>query len=234
MIIRADCFKYIPYNIEANSIPLIITDPPYGSIVKDKWDKEWTLNDQCHLSDLIERTLVNGGTAYVWGGIGAYRNRIFFKWLAHLEDRDTELRIWDVITWSKKRAYGSNRRYLFTREECVMLVKGDEPNTFNIPLLSEKRGYAGYNKDYPAKSEYKRRTNVWTDITEIFSGKIHPTEKPSRLAEIMIETSSNSGDTVLDMFAGSGSTGIAAEKLGRKSILIEKRSAKDCPMRLEE
>jgi len=48
----------------------------------------------------------------------------------------------------------------------------------------------------------------------------------------MIEVSSNPGDTVLDMFAGSGSTGVAAKKLGRKYILIEKR--KECQMHLED
>ena len=84
-----------------------------------------------------------------------------------------------------------------------------------------KRGYAGYNKDYPAKSEFLRRTNVWTDVTELFRGKIHPAEKPSRLAEIMIETSSLPGEWVLDPFAGSGSTGVAAANLGRPCLLIE-------------
>lgn len=108
-----------------------------------------------------------------------------------------------------------------------MLVMGDKPATFHIPLLEEKRGYAGYNVKYPAKSEFLRRTNVWDDVTELFRGKIHPTEKPSRLAEIMIETSSNPGDLVLDPFAGSGSTGVAAKKLGREYLLIEKS---DCVM----
>jgi site-specific DNA-methyltransferase (adenine-specific) len=103
-----------------------------------------------------------------------------------------------------------------------MLVKGEKPATFNIPLLAKKRGYPGFSKKYPAKSEFYRRTNVWTDVNEIFSGKIHPCEKPSRLAEIMIETSCNRHETVVDFFAGSGSTGVAANKLGRECILYER------------
>lgn len=47
-------------------------------------------------------------------------------------------------------------------------------------------------------------------------------EKPTKLAEIMIETHTRKGDTVLDPFAGSGSTGSAARNLGRKFILIER------------
>lgn len=108
-----------------------------------------------------------------------------------------------------------------------MLVKGDKPRTFNIPLLDVKRGYPGYNAKFPAKSEFLRRTNVWTDVTELFRGKIHPAEKPSRLAEIMIETSSLPGEVVLDPMAGSGSTGVAAMNLGRPSLLIEQS---DCLM----
>lgn len=224
--IRTDAFEWVPANIPAATVPLVVTDPPYGSIVSEVWDKAWSLTEQWRMTQIIENVLVPGGTAYVWGGIGKPGNRLFFDWLSQLEAK-TNLTVWDVITWSKRRAYGTAHRYLFTREECAMLTKG-KPATFNVPLLEEKRGYAGYNPNYPAKSEFKRRTNVWTDVTELFKGKIHPCEKPSRLAEIMIETSSNPGDLVLDMFAGSGSTGVAAAKLGRTCILLEKT---DCPMR---
>lgn len=53
-------------------------------------------------------------------------------------------------------------------------------------------------------------------------GKVHPTEKPLKLFEYLVETSSNKGDVVLDPFAGSGTTGVACKNLNRKYILIEK------------
>ena len=49
----------------------------------------------------------------------------------------------------------------------------------------------------------------------------HPCEKPIPMLEHMIAVSSRPGDAVLDPFAGSGSTGVAAKALGRKAILIE-------------
>lgn len=51
--------------------------------------------------------------------------------------------------------------------------------------------------------------------------KIHPTEKPVEILEYFIELLSKKGDLVLDTFAGSGSTGIAAINLERNVILIE-------------
>lgn len=52
--------------------------------------------------------------------------------------------------------------------------------------------------------------------------KIHPTQKPTEILEYFIELCTNSGDLVLDTFAGSGSTGIAAKNTGRNCILIER------------
>jgi site-specific DNA-methyltransferase (adenine-specific) len=64
--------------------------------------------------------------------------------------------------------------------------------------------------------------------TFVFSGgkgkKIHPTQKPIEILEYFISLLTNEGDIVLDTFAGSGSTGIAARNLDRKCILIERDS----------
>ena len=53
-------------------------------------------------------------------------------------------------------------------------------------------------------------------------GKIHPTQKPTEILEYFIELCSNPGDIILDTFAGSGSTGIAAKNTGRNCILVER------------
>lgn len=50
----------------------------------------------------------------------------------------------------------------------------------------------------------------------------HPSEKPVPLLRELLESSSRQGETVLDPFAGSGSTGVAAILTGRKAILVEK------------
>ena len=62
--------------------------------------------------------------------------------------------------------------------------------------------------------------NVWRS-QERNNGKQHPTQKPNDLMERIIKTSSNQGDTVLDFFMGSGSTGVACVNLNRNFIGIE-------------
>ncbi|MDD3607667.1 MAG: site-specific DNA-methyltransferase [Candidatus Moranbacteria bacterium] len=57
-------------------------------------------------------------------------------------------------------------------------------------------------------------------LERIITGK-YPTQKPEQLLERIIRISSNKGDIVLDAFAGSGTTGAVAEKLGRKWIMID-------------
>ena len=103
-----------------------------------------------------------------------------------------------------------------------MLGDVKHPRKFTVPLLERKRGYAGYNEKYPAKSDFLRRTNVWDDITEILKDKTHATQKPVRLMEIPIEVHTEPGEWVLDPFAGSGTTAHAARNLGRRWIVVER------------
>jgi len=50
----------------------------------------------------------------------------------------------------------------------------------------------------------------------------YPTQKPLQLLERLIQAYTNEGDTVLDYYCGSGTTGVAAKALGRNYILVDK------------
>lgn len=206
---------------------LTIADPPYGNILRAEWDRiaitdnlfvDWMLE----WTRLIADVSLDRSALYLWGGIGKPGFRPFYKYLTRVES-ETKYQLANQVTWSKRRAYGLAYNFLFCREELAYLTLGDikKPRCFHIPLLDQKRGYAGFNKDYPAKSEYLRRTNVWHDVTEIFKGKIHEAQKPLRLMEIPIEIHTEPGELVLDPFAGSGTTAIAARKLGRRFVVVE-------------
>lgn len=51
--------------------------------------------------------------------------------------------------------------------------------------------------------------------------RVHPNEKPLALMRTLIDTLSNKGDAILDPFMGSGTTGVACAKMGRKFTGIE-------------
>ena len=70
-------------------------------------------------------------------------------------------------------------------------------------------------------SKREHNTDIWTFPTvQGYAGK-HPCEKPISMMEHIIATSTKPGDTILDPFAGSGSTLRAAKNLGRKAIGVE-------------
>ena len=58
-------------------------------------------------------------------------------------------------------------------------------------------------------------------FNNIIGNKVHPTEKPEELMKFYVENSSNRGDTVLDMFMGSGSTGVACVNINRNFVGVE-------------
>ena len=64
-------------------------------------------------------------------------------------------------------------------------------------------------------------TSVWTDINFYEEKRIHPTQKPLKLIERLIYTSSNPGDIVLDPFMGSGATAVGCIKMDRHFIGFE-------------
>lgn len=225
-----------------DNLSLVVTDPPYGDIVNKYWDKEHSqasdmAEQMLKWTKYLEKICVDGSALYVWGGYGKPKFRPFYKYIVRVEE-ETPWQLSMHITWKKKRAYGVQHNYLSTREECAYFVLGDikKPKLFNVPLLDKERGYAGYNKKYPALSKYLRRTCVWDDITEILKNKIHECQKPEKIYSIPIEVHTNEGDWVLDPFAGAGTCGVAAINLNRKFILIErdKEEFNKCIKRFEE
>ena len=81
-----------------------------------------------------------------------------------------------------------------------------------------------YKKIYKHESKGKPCMDLWDDIHSIAQGnekRKYPTEKPEKLLERIIEMSSDEGDIVLDPVAGSGTTGVAAKRMGRNFILFD-------------
>lgn len=85
-----------------------------------------------------------------------------------------------------------------------------------IFLLSRRRHYIFDREALPA--EYKR--SVW-EVPVVRTKREHPAMWPEKLVEPMVLSASKQGDTILDPFSGTGTTGVVAERLGRKFIGLD-------------
>lgn len=142
---------------------------------------------------------------------------------------------WDyqnLIIWKKKTsAIPCDFRYAKQYQIIAFATKGPKPRVFNklrvdLPL-SPGHKYARANGVY--------LTDVWDDIRELTSGyfagdealrelngdRAHVQQSPAALLLRIILSSSMPGDTVLDPFAGTGTTLVVAQQLQRKSLGIE-------------
>ena len=109
--------------------------------------------------------------------------------------------------------YVKSNNFIFNADEILVPFKSGMTR-----WRYTKGGQAG--KEMP---KGKIPSDVW-DIHLNAMSKEHigfPTQKPEALLERFIKASSNPGDIVLDAFAGSGTTGAVAEKLGRRWIMID-------------
>jgi site-specific DNA-methyltransferase (adenine-specific) len=225
-VIPQDVFAFIS-TLKEQSVDLFLTDPPYMGIVKDSWDNQWKTVDEYvdwmyRVLEEIKPKMKETGSVIFFGGIGRHNERPFFKLMEKIESNNL-FTYRNMITWGKRKAYGKSHDYLFCREEFVWYSVSAERTkvTFNIPLTNIKRGYDGWNSKYKAKSEFKRVSNVWTDIPELMRPERN-TQKPIPLMERIIQTHTNPEDLVIDTFCGWGTTGVAALKLGRRFLGCER------------
>ena len=175
----------------------------YGSIYGKKyavktdygeWDSQFTLETLNEFVSEFYRVLRKGGTAIIF----------FDLWkITDLKQmlETNKFKQHRFIEWIKTnpQPINSSRNYLTNcREIALSGVKGGSP-TFN-----SKYDKAIY--EFPLQGGKDR---------------FHPTQKSLPLFEALIEKHSNEGDTILDPFAGSATTAVAAKKLGRSFVGCE-------------
>ena len=138
------------------------------------------------------------------------------------------------ITWEREKGRGAKRNWKNTAEDIWYFTVSDEI-TFNLDAVKMRRKVLapykenGNPKDWNAEKNGNYRdthpSNIWTDISVPFwsmpENTDHPTQKPEKLLAKIILASTNAGDLILDPFAGSGTTAVAAKKLGRDFVAIE-------------
>jgi DNA modification methylase len=188
---------------------LLVTDPPYGVSYDPEWRgragkgckaKGKVQNDD-KIDWRISYSLFNGSVAYIWHA-GKHSSEV----AKNLED--CEFEIISQIIWSKQNFALSRGDYHWKHEPCWYAVR------------------KGHNHNW--KSD-RKQTTVWEIASLNAFGKSkdedertnHSTQKPLECMGKPIRNHTDPGDYVYDPFLGSGTTLIAAEKLGRKCIGVE-------------
>lgn len=207
-----DCFDVMKHLINQNiKVDAIITDPPY-TINYAEWDKEFDI--RLALS-LCKELLKENGNLILFQGWSNVSKTI------EILDKDFVMQNW--IIWDRIKGRGAKKNFVSTREDILWYSKGKFPTYTKLySNIPKKTGGLGKKNG----QENRALTNVWYDISPIVpwsSEKVnYPAQKPLQLMERCIKIWTKENDLVLDFTMGSGTTGVAALKLGRRFIGIEK------------
>lgn len=220
--------------IPSGKIDMIFADPPYNlsnggftvhagkrvSVHKGDWDKSMGFEEDLHFHMLwikeCKRILKPNGTIWI---SGTYHS--IYRCGYALEVNGYH--ILNDIAWFKPNgAPNLSGRYFTASHETLIWARKDKKakHTYNYKLMREGDWH---KKDF-IKKDGKQMRSVWSIPTpapyEKKHGK-HPTQKPIALLERVILSSTNKKDLILDPFTGSSTTGIVANKLGRRFAGID-------------
>jgi len=230
-LIVGDCIEAMQA-LPAGSIDLIFADPPYnlqlsGDLhrpnnsrvdgVDDDWDHFDTFASYDRFTRdwlaAARRLLSPRGSLWV---IGTYHN--IFRVGATLQD----LGFWIIndVVWRKTNPMPNFRgtRLANAHETLIWSAKDQDARyTFNYEALK-----AG-NEDLQMRSDWLFPICTGGERLKDKEGrKVHPTQKPEALLHRIITACSRPGDTILDPFFGTGTTGVVAKRLRRHWIGIER------------
>ena len=139
----------------------------------------------------------------------------------------------NFITLRNQRGYGTQKNWMWVRQELLHYVHGS-PH-FTVTYTDIPKTLRGYYKKVNgkktenlerSKSENIRPGNVWADVQQVFYRLEENVpgcyaQKPLKAIERILVTSSSEGDVVLDCFAHSGTTLIAGERLSRRVLTLD-------------
>ena len=224
ILYHGDALELLPKVTDA-SVDLIFADPPYFlsnggvtcqsgkmvSVNKGGWDRLESVQAMhdfnrawlgaCRMALPANGTIWVSGTRHVIFSIGFAMQEVGFKLL-------------NEITWEKPNPPPNLSCRYFTHSTETILWAAREAKSkhkFNYQLMRAQNG------DRQMKSVW--RFSAPTGAEKQFGA--HPTQKPLALLERIIAATSDAGDLVVDPFVGSGTTGLAATRLGRRFVGID-------------
>lgn len=207
---QGDCLEYFS-QVPTGSVDLIVTDPPYQiDNTKAGGKSRLCKRIQSAQNELTGSNLTEGfdkkildemlrvckaPNLYIW--CNGKQIPMYLDYFVK-EHGCT----FDILIWAKTNAVPAfNNKYLTDKEYCLYFRRGG----------------------YCQPMDYERARTVWFQpINKQDKDQWgHPTIKPLNIIQALVANSSKEGDTVLDCFMGSGTTGVACAKLHRDFIGME-------------
>lgn len=219
------------------TVDMIVTDPPYNidytggtkdamKIENDNWgDDEGFIEFLKAAFENMRDQLKAGGSFYIWYASTQSKNFLEAAERAGLNIRQT-------LIWNKNTFSLGRQDYQWKHEPCLYGWKDGAAhyfvNTRNLATViedAENQDFDSMKKD-ELKDLLKSILGGCKDTTILDEKKptksdLHPTMKPIPLIARQIKNSSRTGENVLDLFGGSGSTLMACEQLGRRCFMME-------------
>lgn len=231
-VLVGDCLDVLA-KLPDNAVQLIICDPPYNIRVAGwdefpdyiAWAKRW-------LSE-AERVLLPTGSLCIFGGLqyqGEAGSGDLFDILAFMR-KNSKMLLANLVVWHYRNGMSAHRFFANRHEEILWFAKSKsyyfDLDAVRIPFDEEtKKAYKRDKRLRPESVEKgKNPTNLW-QIPRLNGNSLervgHPTQKPVEVVRRLVRALSYPGSTVLDFFAGSGSTTRVAIEESRHSIAADK------------
>lgn len=231
--INADCSEAL-FQLDEESIDLTVTSPPYDNL--RKYDG-FTFDFPKIAEGLFRVTRTGGVVVWIVNDATIDGSETGTSFRQALGFMDVGFNLHDTMIWVKGGggATGSNRAYTQNFEYMFVLSKGTPKSVnliYDLPNGSGGSVHTGVNRrkadgskrTQPRKiaAPLSRRNNWWYLVNnDNHDCGGHPAVFPRRLVRDHIVSWSNVGDTVLDPFMGSGTTGLVCAELERDFIGIE-------------
>ena len=182
--------------MDGKKADMVFTDPPYGVAYQSNFREKTPKFDVLQNDDRIITEWLPLVSKHSSGFVFIWTTwKVLYPWLEATKDFAS---ITNVVVWHKPGGGLGDLKGTYATDHEIALV---------------------YNRG--SQLTGKRIGSVWEITRDALSSYLHPTQKPVALAEQAFETTTQKNDLILDLFLGSGSTLIAAEKTGRKCYGME-------------